>query len=222
MPEVVGGTESDEEEIVKLEMKDLSDTTDIFDNGEVAKPPVEVAKSPVKKERKKRVMSEEHKQKLAQARVKALEVRRENARQKKEIKDLKKQQKDNELEDLRASVGKKMKASPPKPVEVKKVVNKETEEEDPNFVYEEFVKVEEPKEVNSVGKSVRYKYTQEDVDNITFKAISNYDALRKERKKEKEIIRKDEAHKEAERQKMMRVATGLKTSTTTNMWDNCY
>ncbi len=200
MPEVVGGSESEEEEIVKLEMKDLSDTTDIFDSGEK---PVEVAKPPVKKERKKRVMSEEHKKKLAQARVKALEVRRENARKKKEIKDLKKQKQDNELDELRSSVKPK----------AKKVVEEVVVEEKPEIM--------EPKIKKEVTQT-NYKYTQEDVDNITFKAISNYDALRKERKKEKELKRKEEAIKEAERQKLLRVATGLKTTTTTNMWDNCY
>lgn len=203
MPEVVGGSESEEEEIVKLEMKDLSDTTDIFDSGE--KPKEEVAKPPVKKERKKRVMSEEHKQKLAQARVKALEVRRENARKKKEIKDLKKQQKDNELDELRASVKPK----------AKKVV-----EEVKEVVVEEPI-IMEPKQMAGANMT-HYKYTQDDVDNITFKAISNYDALRKERKKDKELKRKEEAIKEAERQKLLRVATGLKTTAPTNMWDNCY
>lgn len=203
MPEVVGGSESEEEEIVKLEMKDLSDTTDIFDNGE--KPKEEVARPPVKKERKKRVMSEEHKQKLAQARVKALEVRRENARKKKEIKDLKKQQKENELDELRASVKPK----------AKKVV-----EEVKEVVVEEPI-IMEPKQMAGANMT-HYKYTQDDVDNITFKAISNYDALRKERKKEKEIKKKEDAIKEAERQKLLRVATGLKTNVTNNMWDNCY
>ena len=173
----------------------------------VFQPPPQVA--PVKK--KKRVMSEEHKQKLAQARVKALEVRRENARKKKEIKDLKKQQKDNELDELRASVGKKMKESPPKPVEVKKKIEE---------IVEEVRHVSVPQQEKQIPSN--YKYTQEDVDTITFKAISNYDAIRKQRKKEKEIIRTDEAHKEAERQKLMRVASGLKTSAPTSMWDNCY
>jgi len=216
MPEVVGGSESEEEEIVKLEMKDLSDTTDIFDNGVliIDKEEEEVAKPPVKKkERKKRVMSEEHKKKLAQARVKALEVRRENARKKKEIKDLKKQQKENELDELRASVKPKVK-------KVVEEVNKETGEENPNFIYEK-PNMMEPKQMAGANMT-HYKYTQDDVDNITFKAISNYDALRKERKKEKEIRKKEEAHKEAERQKLLRVATGLKTNVPTNMWDNCY
>ena len=216
MPEVIGGDDSDEEvEIVKLEMKDLSDTTDIFDTGEKLKPVEavisELPSSTDKPQKKKRVMSESHKEKLALARVKALEVRRENARKKKEIKDLKKQQKDNELEDLRESVKPKIK-------KVKEeVVNEETEEEEPNFIYE--AKPQKPKPV----ANSQYKYTQEQVDNITFKAISNYDALRKERKKEKEVLRKDEAHKEAERQKLLRVATGLNTNKGTgNYWDNCY
>ena len=183
MPEVIGGGDSDEEvEIVKLEMKDLSDTTDIFDTGEKVKPVEavisELPSSTDKPQKKKRVMSESHKEKLALARVKAL----------------------------------------PKVKKVKEeVVNEETEEEEPNFIYE--AKPQKPKPV----ANSQYKYTQEQVDNITFKAISNYDALRKERKKEKEVLRKDEAHKEAERQKLLRVATGLNTNKGAgNYWDNCY
>ena len=60
------------------------------------------APDPVKPPKKKRVLTEEHKLKLASAREKALETRRKNAGEKKRIKELEhkaKQKKTKELED---------------------------------------------------------------------------------------------------------------------------
>ncbi len=68
--------------------------------------PEPVQSKPVKK---KRVMTEEHKKKLALAREKALATRRKNAQLKKEEKQLKKQIKENELNELREKVKPKKK-----------------------------------------------------------------------------------------------------------------
>ena len=66
----------------------------------------------VKPVKKKRQMTEEHKQKLALARGKALETRRRNAREKKEMKELQKLKKQQELDQLRQDVGREPKSVP--------------------------------------------------------------------------------------------------------------
>ena len=74
----------------------------------------------VKVRKKRPPMTEEHKLKLSEARVKALEVRRANAAEKKELKDLEKRAKQKKMNDLRASLG-----EPIKEVKVEKKVEME-------------------------------------------------------------------------------------------------
>jgi hypothetical protein len=215
LPQVIGGSESEEEkeEIVDIVKNDLNEE-DVFDNKPVDKlemkvvkeaepepepepEPVqevipEVVEKPVKKARKKRVLTEAQKEKLAQARVKALEVRRANARKKQEIKDLKKQKQDQELNELRSHVKPIQKKQEPKKQENIKM---EIEEVKPHY-----------SPINANGtKEKKVMFTQEDVDMITFKAISNYDEIRKQRKKEKQKKKEEDSIKESQRQKILRI-----------------
>jgi hypothetical protein len=71
--------------------------------------------------KKKRVLSEEHKQKLAVARQKALETRRKNAALKKEEKELQKKIKQNKMNDLRKQAN--VSVVEEKPVEVSEPID---------------------------------------------------------------------------------------------------
>jgi translation initiation factor IF-2 len=233
LPQVIGGSESEEE---KEEIIDIIDNKlneeDVFDNKPVEKLQMKVVKEepvvkkepvvepepepiqevisepietpkPVKKPRKKRVLTEAQKEKLAQARVKALEVRRANARKKQEIKDLKKQKQDQELNELRSHV---------KPIQKKEEPKKEEPKKEENIKME----IQEVKEV----KEKKAMFSQEDVDMITFKAISNYDEIRKQRKKDKLKKKEEDSIKERERQKLLRIIKPYDAST--DPFAGCY
>jgi len=231
LPDVIGGDESDENEVIPEVVKVDLNEDDVFDDDarkpslkmkpvkddepilhesndvggldvEDPEPPVQIKKEePVKKQRKKRVMSEEQKQKLAEARKKALAVRRANAQKKKEIKMLKQAKQDEELDDLRKSV--RVKPTPkPQPVEQPKPVEKP---------------VEKPKPKKD------YIYTQEDMDNLTFRAIANYDEIRKVRKKEKAKKREVEQVKTKERQKLMNMVSKKPVyDSSQDFWGICF
>ena len=237
LPDVIGGDESDENEVIPEVVKVDLNEDDVFDDDsrkpslkmkpvkeeeetilpetddvgglDVEDPEPPVQKEPVKKQRKKRVMSEEQKQKLAEARKKALAVRRANAQKKKEIKMLKQAKQDEELEDLRKSV--RVKPTPkPKPVEQPKP--KPVEQPKP---------VEKPVEQPKPKKE--YIYTQEDMDHLTFRAIANYDEIRKVRKKEKAKKREEEQHQTRERQKLMNIVSRKPSyNSSDDYWGNCF
>ena len=210
MPEVIGGSESEEEKMPELEPVKI-ENVDIFDK------PKETPATQ-KKQRKKRVMTEAQKEKLAQARVKALETRRKNSALKKEKKELEKIKKQQELEELRASV--------------KKPTEKKVDEFQPK---EEHVKVEEDPIIvdkkedlpcDILGKEQplkSYSLTQEQIEELQQNAIMNYDNVRKGRKKLKEEEKKKNVEKERQRQELMRLANrSTPQETKQNYWDNCY
>jgi len=161
--------------------------------------------------KKKRVLTEEHKAKLAEARVKALETRRRNSAMKKEKKNLEKAIKDKELEDLRAKAGIR------KP---KKVVIEPVEEV---FKEPEVLKEPEP-EPKPVVKDNKQYYTQEDLEKASLNAIMGYEKIRKTRKQKKQ----EELKKTEQERKLKQEITGrvqpLNNTTygQQNYWDNCY
>ena len=228
LPDVIGGDEESDENIVVEVVKPTLNEDDVFDDDsrdklkmkpvkdepilpetddvggldvEDPEPPVQIKKTePVKKPRKKRVMSEEQKLKLAEARKKALAVRQAKAKKKKEINMLKEAKENQDLDDLRKSVRVQPKPKPVEPVEPKPV---------------ELTKPTKPNK--------EYLYTQEDMDNITFKAISNYDEIRKSRKKEKQKIKEENSIKERERNKLMKlVSSKPKYDGEQEFWGNCF
>ena len=230
LPQVIGGSESEDEPEIKEEpVKNELNEDDVFDNKSVEKLEMKVVKDeepepeppaprvvepvvekPGKKPRKKRVMTDAQKERLAQARVKALEVRRANAKKKREIRDLKKQKADQELDQLRADVKPKQ--------NIKKEITfvEETPPPPPS-------KHHSP--INACGQTSKTPmYSQADVDLITFKAISNYDEVRKQRKKEKLKKREEDNLKEKERQRLLRIVnpTPPKYDPTSDPFANCY
>lgn len=232
LPDVIGGDEPEEvviQEVVKpklteegvfdddtrgepMKMKQVvqpveeepinEDTGEVNPNFVYEEPAPEPKPEPVKKVRKKRVMTEEQKQKLAEARKKALAVRRANAKKKQEIKDLKKMKQDKELDDLRNSVG----VSLPAPVEPKPAKPKPKPPPEPKPVH-----------------TKEYKYTEEDLQSFSLKAIQDYDTLRKSRKIEKQKLKQEESYKEKERQKLLRVVSNKPSyNSSDDYWGNCF
>ena len=120
-------------------------------------------------------MSEEHKEKLKQAREKAMEVRKANAQERKETKALEKEEKE---------LLKKQK--------VKRVKQlKEEVETQPTHM----------KESERVGVTV---FSKKDLEQAQLQAIINYEKIRKSRKAEKEERKKKEAEEEAIRNQLRR------------------
>lgn len=235
LPDVIGGDEPEEvviQEVVKpklteegvfdddargesMKMKEVvqpveeesvnEDTGEVNPNFVYEEPAPEPAPQPVKKVRKKRVMTEEQKQKLAEARKKALVVRRANAKKKQEIKDLKKMKQEQELDSLRNSVG-VSRESLPAPVEPKPAKPKPKPPPEPTPV-----------------QNKQYKYTEEDLQSFSLKAIQDYDTLRKSRKVVKQKQKQEESYKEKERQKLLRVVSSKPTfNSSDEYWGNCF
>ena len=127
---------------------------------------------PMKPMKKKRVLSEAHKEKLNGARVKALEVRRANATAKKELKELEKKAKQKKVDDLKKYIGEDV------PVPVKEVVKEvkttpttPTTPATPNFSTHMHLAPDKQKYL-----------TAEDVEEISIQAIAGYEKIRKGRK----------------------------------------
>lgn len=147
------------------------------------------------KTRKKRVMTEEHKAKLALAREKALAKRRENAARKKEIKELHKEEEEQKFQQLKHRVRPKK----------EKVIES-------SGVIEEEVK----KELKKTNKN----YTQEDLDNAVLNGIMKYEVIRKDRKKKKQEQKELSKHEESVRQQVRQIIN--KPVEDYNFFDNCY
>lgn len=146
----------------EIEEKEQINTKDIFDNlpDEPVEEPV-VKVKPVKVKKPRKPMSEEHKQKLAFAREKAMAVRKAKAEEKKKMKAL-----DNEEKELL------------KTQKIKKVQKLKKEVEEP---IEEVV--QKTQKVSGL--------TKKDLEDAQFEAIVKYETLRKQRKaakKEAEMV----------------------------------
>jgi len=144
--------------------------------------------TPKPKRKKRPPMSEEHKKKLAEARVKALETRRRNAQEKKELKELEKKKKQIEKQRLKDFVeGKETKQieTPPK---IMKVVEEPKSE----------VRIEKPIPQPEPKKEREY-ITKQELEESNLKAILAYEAIRKKRKEEKK--KKEEEQRELDQVK---------------------
>lgn len=169
--------------------------------------PVKQPKTQVKT-KKKRILSEAHKQKLAEARVKALETRRNNAKIRKEKKELEKVIKDKELEELRAKAG----------IRKAKKVNVVAEP----TVIEPAKKVVE--KVETPPKKIYY--TQEDLEKASLNAIMGYEKIRKIRKEKKKQEQENTKHERKLKQELTdRIMPQNNTNVlygASNYWDNCF
>tara|TARA_R110000737_G_scaffold6594_3_gene20713 strand:- start:673 stop:1338 length:666 start_codon:yes stop_codon:yes gene_type:complete len=167
----------------------------------------------IKVKKKRPPMSEEHKEKLKQARGKALETRRRNAREKAEIKELQKMKKKNELEQLRAEVN-----GDKPPPRVKEVIE-EVEEYTPP-----------PKPAPAPAPQPRGQYTKEDLLKAQQDAVMSYERARQYKKKiKKEQEEQEEAHR-------LQMATAISRNAPrksqvdnykprygdNDYWDNCF
>jgi len=118
------------------------------------------------KPRKKRVLTEEHKEKLKLAREKALITRRKNAAKRKEIKDLEKRKEENQLNQLRKEAGVEIKELEPEP-------EQESEPDPPVFDNHQSTEVK------------MFNMTAEQIEELQMSAIANYDTVRMKRKEKK-------------------------------------
>tara|TARA_R110000772_G_scaffold27387_3_gene69722 strand:+ start:956 stop:1651 length:696 start_codon:yes stop_codon:yes gene_type:complete len=150
---------------------------------------------PKPKKKKRPPMSDEHKAKLAEARVKALATRRKNSLEKKEMKELEKKKKQMEKQNLIDFVEGKTK---------KEVIVKEVDPEPPKIM-----KVKEPEpEPEPISK--REYITKEELEESNLQAIMKYEALRKKRKEEKKVIEQREKEEDVVRQKIKRALPDTK------------
>ena len=148
--------------------------------------------------RKKRPpMSEAHKEKLKFAREKAMASRQSKAKERKESKAL-----DIEEKELL----KKQKVKRVK--KLKEEVDDETEEVNPNFVYD-----------NNKKQSHKQSFTKEDLEDAQLNAIVNYEKIRKERKKEKQEKLRANADQEKLKQTIRRAVAPPQEY---NPFNGCY
>ena len=143
-------------------------------------------------------MTEKQREALDKNRAKAIEQRKKNAQQKREMKQLEKEKKILELEKLRQEV----RGEPAKQV---KEITQETEKTD-----------DTPKLVRQSSRM----YTKDEVDDITFKAIQNYDMVKKARKIEKNKRLAKEREAQIEKQRL--VSIDKRQNAQSNYLYNCY
>tara|TARA_R110001592_G_scaffold341180_1_gene629956 strand:- start:3056 stop:3817 length:762 start_codon:yes stop_codon:yes gene_type:complete len=156
------------------------------------------------KPRKKRPpMSEEHKAKLKVARDKALAVRRKNAAEKKELKDLQKEEKDLIKKNQIKKVNK-----------LKKEIAVEEEEPPMPEPFKEPVKREASYPTSTI--------TKKDLEEAQLEAIIKYETIRKQRKKEKQERMKHENEQKMVRETLMRAVAPQNNYKTNNPFGNCY
>lgn len=155
------------------------------------------------KVKKKRVMTEEHKAKLALAREKALITRRANALKKKE---------DKEMIFEERELAKKMRRK--RITKMKNIVN---DVEEPTPVKKPLV--EKPVVVEKVIEQQMVGYTEEQMTNAIMKALTVNDNKRKERKAKKQ-------ENKVEEEKKKKIFNTINNAVTGNpeldMWSNCF
>ena len=134
--------------------------------------------------KKRKPLTEEHKAKLAQARLKATAARRRKAAEKKELKEMEKKEKEllkkqklKKLNELEKSLGET-------PSEIK--------------VEDKPVVVEKPVEDKPKPKTPQSLFSQADLDAAVMNGIMGYEKVRKERKAKK----KEEEAKNKEQEKV--------------------
>ena len=152
---------------------------------------------PKPKKKKRPPMSDEHKAKLAEARVKALATRRKNSLEKKEMKELEKKKKQMEKQNLIDFVEGKTK---------KEVIVKEVDPEPPKIM-----KVKEPEPERAPAPSPKREYiTKEELEESNLQAIMKYEALRKKRKEEKKVLETIQKEEDIVREKIKRALPDTK------------
>ncbi len=164
-----------------------------------------------KPRKKRKPLSEEHKAKLAQARIKATAARRRKAAEKKELKDMEKKEKEllkkqklKKLNELEKSLG-----ETPSEIKVEKPVVPE----------EQKPVVEKPVEDKPKPKTPQSLFSKADLDEAVFNGISAYEKVRKQRKS----VKKQEEAKALEQQKVKQtLMNAITPKRPYNPYANCY
>jgi len=196
--------EREAEEEDQPQPKRLMEQVDIFSDA----PKVKQVKD--NKPKKKRVLSEEHKQKLALARQKALEVRRANSSAKKEMKELTKLKKQQDLDKLREETGTKQKKVVDTPIAV---------EPSPPLMVE---KPQPPPVSISKQSSQLVGYSQEDLDKASLNAIIGYEKIRKKRKQTKKEEHTIHVAQETLKKQLREITTKQKPTYEANPWSDFF
>ena len=196
MPEVIEKEQIVEdnifESIKSKKHKDL-EISEIDEINEPVVPEVKKVQSP-KPQKKKRVLSQDHKAKLALAREKALATRRAKAEEKKRMKQI-----ENETKVLR-----------------KKKAEKDLEDLKSN------VNNEKPVPTTSQSTAPVQTFTKEDLENAQLSAIIQYETIRKARKEEKKKEKMIQEQKEQMKRQIARYGAKDTNGRLLNRWDACY
>ena len=160
---------------------------------------------PTKKKQTRKPLSEAHKEKLRLGRLKSLEVRKKKKDEKIYIKDMEMENKKLELKTKR---------------ERAQFIKKKTENEW-NKVKSLIEQKPTPPPTPAPPTAIN-QFTKKDLENATFLAVSQYDTLRKQRKKEKLALKEEELKKKNIRDTIAR-ATGHKPSYgDQGFFDSCF
>jgi hypothetical protein len=181
-----------DDEPIKIEEKEKPDSDDIFED---MSPKVKKVPKADKVKKPRKPMSEEHKQKLALAREKAMLVRKQKAIENKKMKAL-----DIEEKELL------------KKQRVKKVQKLKEEVEGDDAV--------PPKETKIINKVSGL--TKKDLEDAQLEAIMKYDAMRKEAKKKKKEEQMIEEGKKKMLNNIQRATGNYSYRDGSNRFDGCY
>jgi hypothetical protein len=201
MPEVIEKEQIVEDNIFEsikskkhkdLEISEINEINEI-NEPVVPVPEVKKVQSP-KPQKKKRVLSQDHKAKLALAREKALATRRAKAEEKKRMKQI-----ENETKVLR-----------------KKKAEKDLEDLKSN------VNNEKPVPTTSQSTAPVQTFTKEDLENAQLSAIIQYETIRKARKEEKKKEKMIQEQKEQMKRQIARYGAKDTNGRLLNRWDACY
>ena len=206
VPEPVEEKEEKEEEVKQYHYSNNIDEEVNEETGEknqnfVYEEPVK----PKKKKQTRKPLSEEHKEKLRLGRLKSLEVRKKKKDEKIYIKDMEMENKKLELKTKREKA--------------------------------QFIKKENENEWNKVKSLIEKKptpctpappptpvnqFTKKDLEEATLHAVSQYDTLRKQRKKEKLALKEEELKKKNIRDTISRATGHMPTYGQQGFFDNCF
>ena len=200
MPEVIEKEQIVEDNIFESIKSNKHKDLEISEIDEINEPVVPEVKPVVKKvnspkpQKKKRVLSQDHKAKLALAREKALATRRAKAEEKKRMKQI-----ENETKVLR-----------------KKKAEKDLEDLKSN------VNNEKPVPTTSQSTAPVQTFTKEDLENAQLSAIIQYETIRKARKEEKKKEKMIQEQKEQMKRQIARYGAKDTNGRLLNRWDACY
>jgi len=211
--------EEPEEEIIQHpEPKEILKKNDIFISKPSSKKKIKVENNdepeegepldivPVKKPRKKRVMTEEHKAKLALARQKGMETRKRNAELRRQAKEQKlKEKEDNreEKEIIKAVRRKRI-------AKLKKELDSDEEVEKPKQIEKQ-----EP-QTKVVEKIIERGYTQDDMAAAISAALEKQEQTRKARK----VIKKKELEEKQHQERVFKTVS--RAVDPNDVWTNCF